>query len=300
MFAMEKYIISTDTTCDLPLDYCQSNDIDIHSLYYKINVDSQGTVSDGETVYGGDKQLEPKVFYSAMRGGSMPTTMASNPEESKEFFRKRVRDGYDVIHIAFSSGLSSSCQNTSIAASEIMEEFPGSRITVIDSLAASMGEGLLVYKAVEFMKQGHTYDETVSYVESVKLNISHQFTVDDLFHLHRGGRVSKTTAIIGTIVGIKPLLHVDDEGHLISIGKTRGRRKSLSALVDKMISTIGSHDNRTVMISHGDSLEDAEYVASLIREKTDVKDIIINYICPTIGAHSGPGTIALFFEADKR
>ena len=297
---MDKFIISTDTTCDLPLDYCQTNNIDIHALYYKINVDSQGAASEEGIVYGGDSQLEPKVFYSAMRSGSMPTTMASNPEDSKDIFRKRVKEGYDIIHIAFSSALSSSFQNASIAASEIKEEFPGSRITVIDTLAASMGEGLLVYKAISFMKDGHTYDETVNYIESIKLNISHQFTVDDLFHLHRGGRVSKATAIIGTLVGIKPLLHVDNEGRLISIGKTRGRRKSLSALVDKMTATMGSHNNDTVMISHGDSLEDAEYVASLIREKTDIKDIIINYVCPTIGAHSGPGTIALFFEADKR
>lgn len=297
---MRKFIISTDTTCDLPLDYCHANNIDIHALYYKINLDTQGAVSDTETVYGGDEQLTPEVFYAGMRGGSMPTTMATNPEESKDIFRKRVGEGYDIIHIAFSSGLSSSCQNASIAANEIMEEFPDCRITVIDSLSASMGEGLLVYKAVEYMKAGHSYDETVKYVEDVKLNISHQFTVYDLFHLKRGGRVSTATAIIGTIIGIKPLLHVDDEGHLISIGKARGRRKSLIALVDKMIATMGSHNNDTIMLSHGDALEDAEFVASLIREKTSVKNIIINYICPTIGAHAGPGTIALFFEADVR
>lgn len=297
---MKKFLISTDTTCDLPLDYCQSNSIDIHTLYYKINLDTQKKMPDEETVYGGENQLEPKVFYSAMRNGSMPTTMASNPEESRELFTKRVKEGYDIIHIAFSSALSSSCQNAAIASAEVEEEFPGSRVTVIDSLSASMGEGLLVYKAVSFMKEGHTYDETVRYIEDIKLNISHQFTVDDLFHLHRGGRVSKATAIIGTLAGIKPLLHVDDEGRLISIGKIRGRRKSLSALVDKMIATMGGRDNRTVMISHGDALEDAEYVAGLIREKTSVENIIINYICPTIGAHSGPGTIALFFEAVKR
>lgn len=297
---MRKFIISTDTTCDLPLDYCQSNRIDVHALYYKINIPSQKAASEEDAVYGGDKQLAPEAFYAAMRGGSMPTTMASNPEDSKAIFRKRAGEGFDVIHIAFSSALSSSCQNAAIAASEIMEEFPDARIAVIDSLSASMGEGLLVYKAVRFMNEGHSYDETVDYIEGIKLNISHQFTVDDLFHLHRGGRVSKATAIIGTLAGIKPLLHVDDEGRLISVGKVRGRRKSLAALVDKMAATIGSHDNDTVMISHGDCPDDAEFVASLVRERTGIQNILINYICPTIGAHSGPGTVALFFEADKR
>lgn len=288
---MNKFIITSDTTCDLPDDYCRTNQIDIHPLYYRFGENE---------IYGGDTDLTPEQFYKRMRDGEMPTTMATNPEVSEALFEKRINEGYDIIHIAFSSGLSSSCQNASIAARELMEKYPESRITVIDSLCASLGEGLLVYKAVNYMREGHSYDEVMEYVESIKLNISHQFTVDDLFHLHRGGRVSKATAIIGTIVGIKPLLHVDDEGHLIAIGKTRGRKKSLTSLVDKMIATMGNHNNDVIMISHGDCIEDADFVASLIKAKTSVKEIITNCICPTIGSHSGPGTIALFFEADER
>ena len=288
---MRNFIISTDTTSDLPDDYCKEHDIDIHPLFYRFNDDE---------IYGGDKQLSPAEFYSRMRNGEMPTTMATNPEDSKAIFKARLDEGYDIIHIGFSSALSSSCQNAALAASELSEEYPDARITVIDSLCASMGEGLLVYKAIEFRNAGHSFDETVAYIEDLKGHISHRFTVDNLFHLHRGGRVSKATAIIGTIVGIKPLLHVNDLGQLISVGKTRGRKKSLTELVDAMISTMGNHPNDTIMISHGDCPEDAQYVADLIKERTSVKEVIINYICPTIGSHAGPGTVALFFEADKR
>ena len=288
---MRKFLISTDTTADLPEDYRMSNMIDIHPLFYRF---------DDETIYGNGNELDPNDFYNRMRNGEMPTTVATNPEDSKEIFLKRVNEGYDIIHIAFSSALSSSCQNAALAASEVMEEHPEARIVVIDSLSASMGEGLLVYKAIKYMNEGHTFDEVVDYVNATILKISHQFTVDDLFHLHRGGRVSKATAIVGTIIGIKPVLHVDDNGKLVSLSKARGRKKSLVTLVDNMVASMGAHDNETIMISHGDCIEDAEYVASLVKERTSVKNIIINYICPTIGAHSGPGTIALFFEADYR
>lgn len=288
---MKKFVISTDTTCDLPLDYCRDNGIEIHTLFYRF----------GETeVYGGDNLLDPKVFYDRMRNGEMPTTMAVNPEDSKVIFEKQISEGYDILHIAFSSGLSSSYQSVSIAANEVMEEHPGSRIVVIDSLSASLGEGLLVYKAINYKNQGHSMDETIEYINELMLHISHQFTVDDLFHLHRGGRVSKATALIGTIIGIKPLLHVDNEGHLIATGKTRGRKKSLVALVDRMVESMGSRENDIVMISHGDCIEDAEFVASLVRERTSIENILINVVCPTVGAHSGPGTLALFFEADVR
>lgn len=288
---MREFIISSDTTCDLPAEYCNTNKIDIHPLFYRFGENE---------FYGGDKQLDPHDFYERMRNGEMPTTMATNPENSKEIFKNRLDEGYDIIHIAFSSALSSTYQNASLAAKEILEEYPDARIVVIDSLAASMGEGLLVYKAIEYKNQGHSFDETVKYIEALKDNISHQFTVDSLFHLHRGGRVSKATAVIGTLVGIKPLLHVDDKGHLVATGKTRGRKKSLTKLVDSMIESMGNHPNDVVMISHGDSLEDAEFVASLVKERTSVKDVIINYVCPTIGAHAGPGVIAFFYEADYK
>ena len=289
---MRDFIITTDTTCDLPESYILENKLDLHPLFYHFN---------DSVIYGKDENLDPVVFYQRMRDGEMPTTMASNPEDSKDLFEARIKEGYDIIHIAFSSGLSSTCQNAVIAANELSEDYPDAKITVIDSLCASMGEGLLVYKAIEYKKAGHSYDETVAYINELVPHLSHRFTVDSLFHLHRGGRVSKATAIIGTLVGIKPILHVDDTGHLVSVGKTRGRKKALASLVESMIQTMGNRLNDTIMISHGDALEDAEYVASLIKEKiSEVKNVIINYICPTIGAHAGPGTIALFFEAETR
>lgn len=288
---MRTFIISTDNNCDLPADYCKENQIDIHSLYYTF---------DDKEIFGKDNQLSPEEFYARMRSGEMPSTMATNPEDSNIAFRKILEDGQDIIHISFSSALSSTYQNTVIAANELSEEFPEAKITVIDSLCASMGQGLLVYKTVEYWKKGHSYEEVVAYAEKIKGSISHQFTVDDLFHLHRGGRVSKATAIVGTLINVKPLLHVNDVGQLIPIGKTRGRKKSLVALTDAMFATIGDHDNRTVMLSHGDAIEDAEYVVSIIKDRLPDTEVILNPICPTIGAHSGPGTIALFFEADRR
>ena len=188
-------------------------------------------------------------------------------------FEKRVNEGFDILHIAFSSALSSSYNNACIAANEVMEEHPGARIVVVDSLAASMGEGLIVYKAVEMKKSGKSMDEIIDFVNNHKLNVVHNFTVDDLNHLYRGGRVSKTTAIIGTLANIKPILHVDDEGRLINIGKVRGRKKSLIALVDRMEEHIGSYrdKNDVVFISHGDCLQDAQFVAGLVKERFGIE-----------------------------
>jgi len=289
---MRNFLISTDTTSDLPLDYTKENNIDVHVLFYAF----------GDTVYGKDTTLSEKEFYAKMRNGDMPTTMACNPEDCKDIFEKRVSEGYDILHIAFSSALSSSYNSARLAAEEVCEDHPEARIIVIDSLAASMGEGLMVYKAMELKKAGKSIDEVADYIESHKLNFVHNFTVDDLFHLHRGGRVSKATAIIGSLANIKPTLHVNDLGQLINIGKVRGRKKSLIALVDRMEEHLGSYKDKNdiVFISHGDCIEDAEYVAGLIKERFGIENIMINYVCPTIGAHSGPGTVALFFLGETR
>lgn len=286
------FVISTDTCADLPSDYYNAHNIDVHPLYYSF----------GEELFGGGNELSGKDFFDRVRKGEMPTTQATNPEISKEFFEKHAKAGEDVLHIAFSSGLSSTYQNACIAATEVMEEYPDAKITVIDSLAASLGQGLIVYKAVQLKEEGKSFDEVTKYVNDLLLHVSHQFTVDNLFHLFRGGRVSRTTAIIGTIAGIKPLLHVDNEGHLINIGKTRGRKKSLQELVDKFITTSGSYIDEidVIGITHGDCIEDAEYVADLIKEKTGKDNFIINMLCPTIGSHTGPGLIALFFAAESR
>ena len=288
---MSQFIISTDTTADLPDNYVRNNNIDVHTLYYSI----------GNTIYGPDNSLPVKEFYDRMRNGEMPTTMACNPEEAASIFKKRASEGYDILHIAFSSALSSSYNNFCIAASEAMEEYPECKIIVIDSLSASMGEGLVVYRAMQLKNMGKTIDETADYISNHLQNFVQFFTVDDLNHLYRGGRVSKTTAVIGTLAGIKPILHVNEEGRLIPVGKVRGRKKSLNALVDKIDTYMGSYKNETdvVFLGHGDCPEDAQYVADKVKEKCGL-DVWINTICPTIGAHSGPGTVALFFMGEKR
>lgn len=289
---MKKYVISSDTTCDLPESYVKEHDIDIHSLYYRF----------GDDVYGGDRQLTAKEFFDRVRAGEMPTTMATNPEESKELFKKRIERGEDILHIAFSSALSSSYQNACIAANELMEEYPDARIIVIDSKAASMGEGMIVYKAVEKMESGCSLDETAEFVNEILPHVAHHFTVDDLFHLHRGGRVSKATAVVGTLAGIKPNLCVSDEGTLEAYTKVRGRKKALTTLVDTMEKLSGSYrdKNDVVMIVHDDTTTDAEFVASLVKERFGTENIIMNSICPTIGAHTGTGVIGLFFMAESK
>ena len=217
-------------------------------------------------------------------------------------FEKHLKAGKDVLHLAFSSGLSSSYNNAAVVARDLNEESTGHKVIVIDTLAASLGQGLVVHKALELRKQGKSFEETAEWVEANKLHFCHQFTVDDLNHLYRGGRVSRLTAIAGTLIQIKPILHVDDEGKLIPIGKTRGRKKSLQALVDNMERTIGSYRdaNDIVFISHGDALDEAQYVADLVKERFGIESFLINYVSPTIGSHSGPGTIALFYLGDRR
>ena len=284
----------TDNTADLPSEYLKEHNVDYMVLSY---------IVDG-VAYGKEKELDWKEFYAMMRDGKMPTTSQVNPEEAKVFFEECIKENSEVLYLAFSSGLSGTFNSARIAAEEVMEEHPGVKVMVIDSLCASMGEGLFVHKAVQMRDAGKTMEETARWLTDHVQNFVHAFTVVDLFHLYRGGRVSRTTAIIGTLASIKPRLHVDHEGHLIVIGKVRGRKKSLNALVDYMEEKMGSwaQENRDdyVFISHGDSLEDAEYVRDQIKERFGMERFLINNIGPTIGAHSGPGTIALFFMGEER
>lgn len=284
----------TDNVADLPREYLKEHNVDFMSLSY---------ILDGEE-YGKERELDCKDFYGMMRSGKMPTTSQVNPQEARVFFEECIGENQEILYIAFSSGLSGTYNSGRIAAEEVMEEHPDVKIVVVDSLAASLGEGLLVHKAVRLRDQGKSLEEAAEWLESHKLNLVHAFTVDDLFHLHRGGRVSRTAAILGTLVSIKPKLHVDDEGHLILIGKVRGRRKSLDSLVDYMEEKMGSwkQENKEdyVFISHGDALEDAEYVKKKVQERFGMEHFLINNVGPVIGAHSGPGTIALFFMGDSR
>ena len=289
---MGKYEIMTDSSCDLSEEYIKEHGLDVLNLLYNM---------DG-TIYGEDKTMDIKEFYAKMRGGSMPTTMAVNPEDVANAMRRHLEQGEDILYIAFSSGLSASCQNAVLGANDVRDEFPDRKIIVVDSLCASMGQGLFVHYALKRQAEGMSLEENARWLEEHKLNICHQFTVDDLHHLHRGGRVSKATAILGTMINVKPVLHVDDEGKLISLYNVRGRKKSLQALVSNMEKTIGGFENENddIFISHGDCMDDVLYLEKLIEEKFGKKNFYVNYVGAVIGAHSGPGTMALFYLGNKR
>ena len=289
---MGKYVIMTDSSCDLSEEYIKEHGLDVLNLLYNM---------DG-TIYGEDKTMDIKEFYAKMRGGSMPTTMAVNPEDVANAMRRHLEQGEDILYIAFSSGLSASCQNAVLGANDVRDEFPDRKIIVVDSLCASMGQGLFVHYALKRQAEGMSLEENVRWLEEHKRNICHQFTVDDLHHLHRGGRVSKATAILGTMINVKPVLHVDDEGKLISLYNVRGRKKSLQALVSNMEKTIGGFENENddIFISHGDCMDDVLYLEKLIEEKFGKKNFYVNYVGAVIGAHSGPGTMALFYLGNKR
>lgn len=289
---MNKYVITTDSTCDLPESFTKENNVDVIPVLYSVD----------DVVYGTpDSNMNIKDFYDAMRNGIMPTTMACNIEDCKTVFEKYAKDNIDILHLAFSSGLSSTYSNAVIAANDVMEEYPNCRITVIDTLAASMGEGLLVYKAVNLKKEGKGLDEVATYIEENKGNVISRFTVDDLHHLHRGGRVSKTTAIVGSLINVKPILHVDEEGLLKSLENVRGRKKSLARIIDMMEEATRDYNgtNDIVFLSHGDCEEDAKYIASEIEKRFGIKTMV-NILGQTIGTHTGPNLIALFFMGNKR
>lgn len=289
---MGDYIVSTTSTADLTVEFCSDHGVDINYLKFTIDgVDYKDDVNES---------MSYEEFYSGMRNGRMSSTSACNIEQATEFFEKYAREGIDVLHISFSSGLSSTYNNEYIAAQDVMDRYPDRSIIVIDSLCASRGQGLLVYYAVMMKERGCTINEVSEWVENNKLHLCHQFTVDDLHHLHRGGRVSKTVAVVGTIVNVKPVLHVDNEGRLIPLKNVRGRKKSLITLVDNMLEQIDGYDNEMIYIGHGDCLEDAEFVKELVIEKTGIRNVEIGYVGSVIGSHSGPGTVALFFLGNER
>ena len=289
---MSEYVITTDNNSDLPEKYLKDHGVGCMYLSYSM---------DGKNYTHGNF-LPEHEFYEAMRNGSMPTTAQVNPENAKALLEPYLKEGKDILHIAFSSALSGTYNSSRIAAEELMEEYPDRKIIVVDSLSASLGQGLLVWLAQQKKELGQTLEDVADWVEKNKLKMVHLFTVDDLNHLYRGGRVSRTTAIVGSMLNIKPVLHVDNEGKLTAIGKVRGRKKALQELVKLMDEKIGSFgaDCDTIFISHGDCEQDAQYVAAKVKEKYNIKNIIINQVGATIGAHSGPGTMALFFVGDVR
>lgn len=287
---MRDFIIVTDSTVDLPESMLEEQGIPVLQLNY---------VLDGKT-YEDRKGLSGKEFFDKLREGSMPTTSQVNPEQAKEFFEPFVKAGKNILCIGFSSGLSGTYNSERIAAEELSEEYPEAKIIVIDSLCASMGQGLLLAKALKKQREGMTLEELVQWLEENKLHICHNVTVDDLNHLYRGGRISKTTAVLGTLVQIKPIIHMNDEGKLIVIGKERGRKKALNTIVDRMGKQMEGYENDLVMVTHGDCLEDAEYVKSQIQKKYGIQNVVINGIGTVIGTHTGPGVVAVFCMGEKR
>ena len=289
---MDGYVITTDNNSDLPEEFYQKYQVGCTYLSYSI---------DGQT-YTKEDFLPTAEFYARMRAGAMPTTAQVNPEAARALMEPYLIEGKDILHIAFSSGLSGSYASCCVAAEDLSEKYPQRKILVVDSLCASLGQGLLVYHAVKLKEAGKSMEEVVQWLESHRKNLVHLFTVDDLDHLHRGGRGSKATAIVGGMLNIKPVLHVDDEGKLVAIGKVRGRKKSLQALVDGMQERIGPYASScdTIFISHGDCEADARYVEKKVKDIYPIQTVIINYVGATIGAHSGPGTVALFFLGDVR
>ena len=290
---MGTFQIITDSTADLTPALIRDLDVQVIPLCYMM---------EGKTYHnipGGGEMDEP-AFYAKLRAGSVSTTTQVNSEEFLHVFTPLLEAGQDVLYIAFSSGLSGTCQSALLARKELKERFPDRKLEVFDSLCASMGEGLLVYHAAKLRREGKSLEEVLSWLKENALRLCHWFTVDDLNHLKRGGRVSTATALVGTILGIKPVLHVDNEGHLIPVTKVRGRKQSLDALVKRMEDTVEDPAGQTVFISHGDCLDDARYVERQIREKLGVEQVEIGYIGRVIGAHSGPGTVALFFLGKER
>jgi len=279
------FTLTTDSTVDMPFSYLYENDVAFTRLKFTI---------DGNTYPDGDPEMSGKIFYDLIRSGKTSVTTQVNIEEFKEFFKEALEKGKDVLHLSFSSGLSGTCNSAAIAANELLEEYPDRKVVVVDSLCASMGQGLLLDYAIGLRDEGKTIEEVRDWLENNKLKLVHYFTVDDLGHLQRGGRISKLTAVFGGLLNIKPILHVDDNGKLVSVGKIRGRRQSLNELVN-MMEKLQDGPQKKVFISHGDCEDDANYVADLVKERFGVEVVMTNCIGPVIGGHSGPGTMALFF-----
>lgn len=287
---MRDYIITVNSTVDLPKEWLEERQVPVVPLRYTI---------DGQT-YTDMEGLSAKEFFTKLREGKMSVTSQVNPEEAVEMLEPYVKEGKDILHLGFSSGLSGTLNSMRIAGQMLEEKYPEAKVIIIDTLCACLGEGLLLYKALQVKAQGKTIDETAQWVEENKLHICHDVTVDDLNHLHRGGRVSKTTAVLGTLVQIKPIIHMDNDGKLQVIGKERGRKKSLNKIVDMAAEQSKGWDNDIIMITHGDCIEDAEYVAKLVREKMGIDNILINNIGTVIGSHTGPGVVAVFCMGDQR
>lgn len=288
---MSEYVIFADSACDLSPEILKEWDVGFASLTFHF---------EGEDKEYGNGEMEAGEFYARMRAGAVAKTSAINMETFKERFEEYLKQDKDVLYLAFSSGLSATCQSGMLAAAELKETYPERKVVVVDSLAASAGYGLLLHLAVEKKRAGATLEENARFLEDNKLNLCHWFTVEDLKYLKRGGRVSPAVAFVGGMLGIKPVMHVDDEGHLVAVDKVRGRKASLEAMADKYMELAQTPGEGPIYISHGDCMADVETLKGMLRDKCGAEVELVTYVGPVIGAHSGPGTMALFFLGKHR
>lgn len=284
---MSEYVILANSTCDVTKE--MEAELELEMLSLSVNI--------GKDTY---KEFDSKEFYQQIREGAMPSTNAVNIGEYIEAIEPILEGGRDVLVLAFSSGLSTTYNSAAMAVSELAEKYPDRKVYAIDTLSASMGEGLLTWYAAKRKQAGQSIDEVRDWVLDNRLKLCHWFTVDDLHHLKRGGRVSSATAVIGSMLNIKPVLHVDNEGHLISVDKARGRQASLLKLLTRMEKTAINPSEQTIFISHSDCEEDARWLGEKIKERLGVKEVVINFVGPVIGSHTGIGTVALFFIGTER
>lgn len=287
---MREYVICTDSGCDIRANVLKEWGVPCMDLTFKF---------DGEDIDHTEADVNVNEFYDRMRAGATAKTAAINPYTFKETFGEILKEGKDVLYLGFSSGLSTTYHSSEMAAEELSEEYPEGKVITIDTLCASAGQGLVVYLTLQKQKEGATLEAAAEYAKNLAPRISHWFTVDDLVYLKRGGRVSPTVAFVGTVLGIKPVLHVDDEGHLVSVSKAKGRKAALNTLRKQLEETV-LDKSAPVFISNADALEDAELLKSMLEEMSGVKVELITGIGPVIGAHAGPGTIALFFVGKER
>ena len=288
---MRDYVIFVDSACDISCDLLKEWGVRFCTLSLVLSGDNK-EYQDNEIPYG--------EFYDKMRNGALPKTSAANMGKFCDAFEGIVKEGYDILYLAFSSGLSATCNFAREAAEEIMSQYEGSKITVVDSLCASAGYGLLVKLLVNKKNEGMSMDELASYAENTKMHITHWFTVDDLKYLKAGGRISATTALLGGMLNIKPVMKVDENGKLISVSKVRGRKSALKEIADIYAKTAIDKKDGIVFISHGDCIDDVNLLADMIKENSGVDVELITNIGPVIGSHSGPGTLALFFLVNER
>ena len=289
----QNYVIFTDSSCDLPAELARELELVVLPLTLTLGGKEYANYLDGREIGFGE-------FYGRVRQGETAVTSAANAEGYVTQMKPILEEGRDILLLVFSSGLSSTYQSALLAVEELREVYPERKMLTVDTRCASMGQGLLVYLTAQKRAEGLSIEEARDWAEKERERLSHWFTVDDLMYLKRGGRLNAATALVGTALGIKPIIHIDDEGHLVNVGKARGRRGALSALADRVAELAVEPEKYPVFISHGDCREDAEALGRMVKQRLGVKKVVISYVGPVIGAHTGPGVVAIFFVGKHR